>query len=118
MSVAAQEAGALKRLIELRSLEPHPLKGLARLFFADIEEFLAAPWAVAESDLTFEKTRGQRPNDFDQRMTFNAALQRLACADATVHQIMSEVSHLTKPSSALCDPGIVSRVTMLMAAST
>jgi 2-polyprenyl-6-methoxyphenol hydroxylase-like FAD-dependent oxidoreductase len=118
MSVAAQEAGALKRLIELRSLEPHPLKGLARLFFADIEEFLAAPWAVAESDLTFEKTRGQRPNDFNQRMTFNAALQRLACADATVHQIMSEVSHLTKPSSALCDPGIVSRVTMLMAAST
>lgn len=83
-----------------------------------IEEFLAAPWAVAESDLTFEKTRGQRPNDFNQRVTFNAALQRLACVDATVHQIVSEVSHLTKPSSALRDPGIVSRVAALMAAST
>ena len=50
-------------------------------------------------------------------MNFNAALQRLASEDATVHQIMSEVSHLVKPSSALRAPEIVSRVSALMAAS-
>jgi 2-polyprenyl-6-methoxyphenol hydroxylase-like FAD-dependent oxidoreductase len=118
MSVAVQEAGALRRLIEARMSNADPLKGLAGPFFAAVQDFLAAPWMTAESDFIHEKTRGQRPNDFNQRVTFNAALQRLACADATVHQIMSEVSHLTKPSSTLRDPGIVSRVTALMAAST
>lgn len=117
MSVAAQEAGVLKRLIEARAFEADPLKGLARSFFAAIQDLLAAPWAVAESDFIFEKTRGQRPNDFCLRLNFNAALQRLAAEDAAVHRIMSEVSHLIKPSSALRDPQIVDRVTALMAAT-
>jgi hypothetical protein len=118
MSVVAQEVCVLKRLIEARTLETDPFEGLASSFFAAIPDLLAAPWAVAESDFAFEKTRGQRPNDFNQRMTFNSALQRLASEDATVHQIMSEVTHLAKPSSALRDPGIVSRVTARVAAST
>jgi 2-polyprenyl-6-methoxyphenol hydroxylase-like FAD-dependent oxidoreductase len=117
MSVAAQEARVLKRMIEARAFEADPLKGLARSFFAEIQDFLAAPWAVAESDFIFENTRGQRPNDFCQRLNFNSALQRVASRDAMVHQIMSEVTHLVKPSSALRDPQIVSRVTSLMAAS-
>ena len=117
MSVAAQEVGALKRLIEARALDADPLKGLAQSFFAAIKEFLAAPWAMAESDYIYEKTRGQRPNDFHQRLKFNLGLQRVAAEDATVHQIMSEVTHLVKPSSALRDPQIVSRVTALMSAS-
>ena len=117
MSVAAQEAGVLKRLIKARAFEADPFKGLARSFFAAIHDLLAAPWAVAESDFIFEKTRGQRPNDFCQRLNFNAALQRLAAEDAAVHRIMSEVSHLIKPSSALRDPQIVDRVTALMAAT-
>jgi 2-polyprenyl-6-methoxyphenol hydroxylase-like FAD-dependent oxidoreductase len=117
MSVAAQEVGALTRLIEARTLDADPLKGLAQSFFAAIQGFLAAPWAVAESDFIYEKTRGQRPNDFHQRLKFGFALQQVAAEDATVHQIMSEVNHLVKPSSTLRDPQIVSRVTALMAAS-
>lgn len=117
MSVAAQEAAVLKRLIEARALDALPLKGLARSFFAAIQGLLAAPWATAESDFIYEMTRGQRPHDFSERMNFNAALQRLASEDAAVHRIMSEVIHLVKPSSALRDPRIVSRVTALMAAS-
>jgi 2-polyprenyl-6-methoxyphenol hydroxylase-like FAD-dependent oxidoreductase len=117
MSVAAQEAGALKRLIESRSSGPHPLKGPAGSFFAEIQGLLAAPWAVAESDFAFERTRGRCPDDFRQRMTFNAALLRLASEDASVHQVMSEVAHLIKRSNALRDPEIVSRVTELIAAS-
>jgi 2-polyprenyl-6-methoxyphenol hydroxylase-like FAD-dependent oxidoreductase len=118
MSVAAQEVGVLKRLIETRALDADPLKGLAQSFFATIRDFLAAPWAVSESDFSYEKTRGQRPNDIHQRLKLNLALQRVASEDATVHQIMSEVTHLVKRSSALRDPQIVSRVTALMSAPT
>lgn len=117
MSVAAQEVSVLKRSIDARAFDADPLKGLARSFFAAIQDLLAAPWAVAESDFMFEHTRGQRPNDFCQRLNFNAGLQHLAAEDATVHRIMSEVSHLIKPSSALRDPQIVDRVTALMAAT-
>jgi len=117
MSIAAQEAGALRRLIDARISDAEPLKGLARSFFAAVQGFLAAPWAVAESDFIYEKTRGQRPSDFHQRIRFNSALQRVAAEDATVHQIMSEVTHLVKPPSALRDSRILSRVTALMAAS-
>jgi len=117
MSIAAQEAGALRRLIDARISDAEPLKGLARSFFAAVQDFLAAPWAVAESDFIYEKTRGQRPSDFHQRIRFNSALQRVAAEDATVHQIMSEVTHLVKPPSALRDSRILSRVTALMAAS-
>ena len=111
MSVAAQEAGALRRLIEARISRADPLKGLARPFFAAIQDILATPWTVAESDFAHERTRGLRPSDLHQRLSFNSALQRAAAEDATVHQVMSEVSHLIRPSSALRDPLIVSRVT-------
>ena len=117
MSVAAQEAGALRRLIEARASHAHPLGGIARPFFAAIQHFLATPWAVAESDFIHPKTRGQRPNDFAQRFSFNTALQRAAAVDATVHQITSEVSHLIRPFTALRDPQIVSRVKALVPAA-
>jgi 2-polyprenyl-6-methoxyphenol hydroxylase-like FAD-dependent oxidoreductase len=117
MSVAAQQACALRQLIEARMSNADSLKGLARPFFAAVQDFLAAPWATAESDFIFERTRGQRPNDFDERLNFNSALLRLASEDATVHQIMSAVTHFVKPFSALRDPQIVDRVTVLMAAS-
>jgi hypothetical protein len=83
------------RLIEARALDSDPLKGLAQSFFAAIQGVLAAPWAVAESDFICEKTRGQRPSDFHQRLKFNSALRRVAAEDATVHQIISEVTYLT-----------------------
>ena len=118
MSVAAQEAGVLKSLLDARSPQAHPLEGLAPAFFAAIQEVLAAPWSTAESDFIYAKTRGQRPADFPQRMKFGAALQQVAARDADVHRIMFEVNNLVKPRSALRDPAIVSRVTALMAAST
>jgi 2-polyprenyl-6-methoxyphenol hydroxylase-like FAD-dependent oxidoreductase len=117
MSVAAQEVGVLQRLIEARATGFDPLQGLAQSFFATIQDFLAAPWTVTESDFMYEKTRGRRPDDFHQRSKFSSALQRIAAEDATVHQVMSEVTHLVRRSAALRDPQIVNRVTALMAAS-
>jgi 2-polyprenyl-6-methoxyphenol hydroxylase-like FAD-dependent oxidoreductase len=118
MSVAAQEVRVLKNLLDARSTAAQGLEGLAPAFFAAIQGVLAAPWSVAESDFIYAKTRGQRPDDFPQRMKFGAALQRVAAGDAGVHQVMFEVNHLMRPPSALRDPDIVSRVTALMAAST
>lgn len=117
MSVAAQQACALRRLLEERTSNADALGGIARPFFEMIEDVLAAPWAMAESDFIHEKTRGQRPHDFRAQMNLNAALQRLASDDATVHQIMSEVNHLVKPFSALRAPEIVNRVSALLATS-
>jgi 2-polyprenyl-6-methoxyphenol hydroxylase-like FAD-dependent oxidoreductase len=118
MSVVAQEAGVLRRLLDARSSQARPLDGLAPAFFAAIEEVLAAPWSVAENDFIYAKTRGQRPADFPQRMKFGAALQQVAAQDADVHRILAEVNNLMKPSSALRDPAIVSRVMALMAVSS
>ncbi|QOZ47409.1 squalene monooxygenase [Bradyrhizobium sp. CCBAU 53340] len=111
MSVAAQEAVALRRLVEARTSNADPLSGIARPFFAAVQDFLAAPWATAEGDFVYEKTRGLRPNDFKERQSFNSALLRLAAEDAAVHRMMSEVTHLARPSSALHDPEIIDRVT-------
>ena len=63
------------------------------------------------------KGRDTRPTaDRVREAAFNL-LGPGAAEDATVHQIMSEVSHLVKPSGALCAPEIVSRVSALMDAS-
>jgi 2-polyprenyl-6-methoxyphenol hydroxylase-like FAD-dependent oxidoreductase len=117
MSVAAQEVGVLKRLLEARTADSDPLDGLAPAFFAAIQGVLVAPWSVAENDFIYERTRGQCPKDFQQRLKFGFALQRVAAEDAAVHRIMAEVNNLVKPPGALRDPQIVSRVTALMAAS-
>ncbi|MBR1208877.1 MULTISPECIES: squalene monooxygenase [unclassified Bradyrhizobium] len=117
MSVAAQQAGALRWLIEARIPNADPLAGIAWPFFEVVQDFLAAPWATAESDFIHEKTRGQCPHDFKERLNFNSGLLRLASEDATVHRTMSEVSHLVKPSSALRAPEIVNRVSALLAVS-
>ena len=115
MSVAAQEVRVLKNLLDARSAGSQGLDGLAGAFFAAIQGVLAAPWSVAESDFIYAKTRGQRPQDFPQRMKFGAALLRVAAEDAGVHQILFEVNHLMRPPSTLRAPDIVSRVTALMA---
>jgi 2-polyprenyl-6-methoxyphenol hydroxylase-like FAD-dependent oxidoreductase len=117
MSVVAQEVGVLKRLLEAPTAGANPLDGLALAFFAAIQGVLAAPWSVSENDFIYDKTRGQRPKDFQQRLKFGFTLQRIAAEDADVYRIMMEVNHLVKPPSALRDPQIVSRVTALMSAS-
>ena len=117
MSVAAQEASALKNLLESRRGVAHPLGGLAPAFFSAIQDILDAPWSVAEMDFIYTKTRGKCPADLPLRVRYGRALQQIAAEDAVVHRVWGEVANLVKPPSALRDPSIVSRVTALMAAS-
>jgi 2-polyprenyl-6-methoxyphenol hydroxylase-like FAD-dependent oxidoreductase len=117
MSVAAQEACVLDRLLEQRQGLSAPLEGLASAFFSEIQPLLDAPWGVAENDFIYPQTRGQRPPDFERRLRYGAALLRLAAEDPAVHKTMAEVGALMKPSSALREQNIASRVTELMNAA-
>ncbi len=116
MTVAAQEARVLKHLLEARAKNVQGLEQLAPAYFEAIQGVLAAPWSVAESDFVYGKTRGSCPSDFQQRMQFSAALQKVAAQDATVHRLLAEVNHLLKPPSALRDPEIVRKVEAVQAA--
>lgn len=117
MSVAAQQVGVLKQLLDTRAGEGRPLDGLAPAFFTAIQEVLAAPWSVAENDFIYPKTRGECPANFQQRLKYSGALLKVAAGDANVHSIMNEVNNLVKPPSALRDPQITSQVAAVMAAS-
>jgi 2-polyprenyl-6-methoxyphenol hydroxylase-like FAD-dependent oxidoreductase len=117
MSVAAQEAVVLGRLLASRTELTDPLDGLAPAFFAEIEDLLGAPWATAVSDFVYPKTRGDRPPDFQKRLQYGIALTRLAAEDASVHKTVVEVNHLLRPQSALRDPVLADRVKAVMMAS-
>lgn len=117
MSVAAQEAGVLGRLLVSRAELPDPLEGLAPVFCAEIQDLLGAPWATAVSDFVYPKTRGDRPPDFQQRLHYGIALTRLAAEDPSVHKTVTEVNHLLRPQSALRDPALADRVKAVMMAS-
>lgn len=118
MSVAAQEACLLRRVLERAGSEPDPGGALARTFFAELEPIIDAPWALAAvPDLAYPETRGQRPPDFETGLRFAAALLRLAAEDPAVHKLMMEVQHLLKPRSVYRDPVLQGRVAALMARS-
>ena len=80
MSVAAQEAVLLRRL--LGSGEGDPLARLAPAFFAESCGLIETPWAsAAVPDFAFPETIGQRPLDLDRMLKFRRAFNRLAAAD-------------------------------------
>jgi 2-polyprenyl-6-methoxyphenol hydroxylase-like FAD-dependent oxidoreductase len=114
MSVAAQEAVLLDRLLCSRANLSDPPNGLAAAFFAEVQGLFEAPWAVAMTDFAYPKTRGDRPPDLQQRLQYGAALTRLAAEDATVHKLVAEVNHLLRPQSALRDPQLADRVRSTM----
>jgi 2-polyprenyl-6-methoxyphenol hydroxylase-like FAD-dependent oxidoreductase len=115
MSVAAQEACLLHRLLDRLSDESDPIALLGSAFFTDIQPLLEAPWAVAMQDFVYPQTRGTRPADFETTLKFGAALNRIAADDAAIHKLTLEVQHLLKPRSVFRDPELVQRVMAEMA---
>ncbi|MGH7304725.1 MAG: FAD-dependent monooxygenase [Candidatus Rokuibacteriota bacterium] len=111
MSVAAQEAVALRRLLALRARERDPLAELAPEYFAEVARLVETPWAAAAiPDFVHPDTRGERPADFERTVKFGMALSRLAARDPAVHRLTAEVQHLLKPRSVYQDPDLVQRV--------
>ncbi len=116
MSVAAQEACLLRKLLQERAGESDTLAGLASAFFAEAATLIETPWALAAvPDLAHPKTEGERPEDLEQRLAFSEALNHLAAEDPAVHKLFVEVLHLLKPRSVLRDPDLVERVNAVAA---
>jgi len=116
MSVAAQEAVLLRRLLLSLDVEADPLAQLAPAFFAEACGLIETPWASAAiPDFVFPETKGERPPDFESTREFGAALNLLAARDAHVHKLIVEVQHLLKPRSVLRKPDLLERVRAVMA---
>jgi hypothetical protein len=116
MSVAAQEACALSRLLATRSAELDPLNGLAGAFFDEAAGLIATPWAQAAiPDFIHPKTRGERPADFEQSIRIAVAMTKLAARDPAVHKLTAEVGSLLKPRSVYKEPQLVERLMAVLA---
>ena len=116
MSVAAQEARALGRLLAARATQPDPLDGLGPPFFAEAATLIETPWASAAiPDFVHPDTRGERPANLEQMLKLGLAFTKLAARDPAVHTLVAEVQHLLKPRSVYQDPALMERVLAVMA---
>jgi hypothetical protein len=115
MSVAAQEACALRRFLGARSSERDPLDGLAHAFLTEADTLIATPWAqAAVPDFIHPDTRGERPANFEETLRFGAALTKLMARDPAIHKLVAEVQNLLKPRSVYFEPEIMQRVMAVM----
>src|SRR6185503_583629 len=90
MSVAAQEARALRQLLAARAGAADPLDGLAPAFFTAASALIEGPWAMAAiPDFAHPDTRGERPADLEQRLKVGLAMNQLADHDPAVHKLMA-----------------------------
>jgi 2-polyprenyl-6-methoxyphenol hydroxylase-like FAD-dependent oxidoreductase len=118
MSVAAQEAVALRRRLAERAGAPDPLAGLAPPFFAEAATLIDTPWFGASvPDFIHPLTRGKRPENFEATLKFGMRLTRLAARDPAVHKLTAEVGNLLKPRSAYLDPDLLQRMQALTGGS-
>jgi 2-polyprenyl-6-methoxyphenol hydroxylase-like FAD-dependent oxidoreductase len=116
MTVAAQEAQALRRLLRASALKAEPLATLSQTFLAEAENLIEQPWAIsAVPDFIYPQTRGKRPEDLEDRLKSQLALTRIATQDPVVHKLVSEVRNLLKPLSTLKEPDLERRVEAEMA---
>jgi 2-polyprenyl-6-methoxyphenol hydroxylase-like FAD-dependent oxidoreductase len=110
MSVAAQQARLLRRLLDGAAAGSRRLAGLAPAFFAQAQTLLDAPWSMTTAlDLAYPQTHGYRAADLDAKREFGLALLHLAVADPAVHKLTLAVQHLLQPQSAYSDPLLVER---------
>jgi 2-polyprenyl-6-methoxyphenol hydroxylase-like FAD-dependent oxidoreductase len=111
MSSAALQAQALGQLLAERPTHAEGLAGLPSSFFRKAAEVVDNPWVLSGNvDLAYAKTRGERPPDLKEKMTYLAALDALSADDAEVLQLFFEVLALCKPVSALNEEPLRSRV--------
>ncbi len=115
MSVAAQEAALLRRLLGDLAGHDDPLGALAGAFFRDMPAILASPWSTAQADLAYPQTTGARPADFAQTMQFSSALVHLAVREPDVHQTWGEVVNLVRSPAVYREPALQRRVQAVMA---
>jgi 2-polyprenyl-6-methoxyphenol hydroxylase-like FAD-dependent oxidoreductase len=117
MSMAAREASILASLLGRRACDAAGLAGLPEDYLAEIQPWIAGAWSMsATPDLAYPQTRGERPADLEDTLSFVSALYRVAARDPDVHRLLVSVRHLARPNDALREPALVNRVRAEMAA--
>jgi len=98
----AQQARLLEDVLGRVAAEPDPITALQAGFMAEVASVLETPWNMSTSaDLAFPRTRGERPENFEEAQQFEAALFRAVVADPVVHRAMMEVGQLLQPHTRL-----------------
>jgi 2-polyprenyl-6-methoxyphenol hydroxylase-like FAD-dependent oxidoreductase len=111
MSSAAKQARLLQAVLERAATKADPVAAAQAGFMADVESVLRTPWNMSTSaDLAFPEIRGERPENFEQSLQFEAALFRAALADPVVHRALIEVSQLLQPHDLFREPRIRERI--------
>jgi hypothetical protein len=107
----AQQARLLQDVLGRVAAEPDPITALQAGFMAEVASVLETPWNMSTSaDLAFPRTRGERPENFEEAQQFEAALFRAVVADPVVHRAMMEVGQLLQPHTRLQQPDIMRRI--------
>jgi flavin-dependent dehydrogenase len=115
MSVAAQEARVLSRLLAARSASADPLDDLAQDFFAATPAVTETPWAFARTfDLQWPEATGARPPDYEETLRFTTALFELSARDAGIQKLQWEVGNCLKHAAVLEEPAVADRVRAVM----
>ena len=118
MTVAAQEAILLRRLLGASGGDARALVDLVPAFFTETCSMIESPWRqAAVPDFVMPETEGERPPDFENQLRFGGALARLTAEDPDVHKLVAEVRHRIRPSSDLQAPDLVACVQALMTPS-
>jgi 2-polyprenyl-6-methoxyphenol hydroxylase-like FAD-dependent oxidoreductase len=106
MSVAAQEAELLGRLLAERRLA-----GLPRRFYRAAAKTIDVPWDIAVgNDLRFPEVAGPRGARVELINRYVGRLQRVAGQDPTVARAFFAVGNLVAPPTSLLRPQIAMRV--------
>jgi 2-polyprenyl-6-methoxyphenol hydroxylase-like FAD-dependent oxidoreductase len=106
MSVAAQEAELLDRLLGERRLD-----GLPRRFYRAAAKVIDVPWDIAVgNDLRFGEVRGPRGPRVRLINRYVGRLQRVAAHDPALARAFFEVGNLIAPPTSLLRPRIAIRV--------
>jgi 2-polyprenyl-6-methoxyphenol hydroxylase-like FAD-dependent oxidoreductase len=116
ITVAVQEANALRRLLSAHTWHADPLATLGSAYLAEAETIVEAPWAIsAVPDFIYPQTRGKRPDDLEDKLKFQGAITRMSTQDGELYELLNEVRHLLKPLSVLDEPELVRRVEAALA---
>src|SRR5262249_14979311 len=75
MTVAAQEAILLRRLLGASGGDARALVDLVPAFFTEARSMIESPWRqAAVPDFVMPETEGERPPDFENQLRFGGAL--------------------------------------------
>jgi 2-polyprenyl-6-methoxyphenol hydroxylase-like FAD-dependent oxidoreductase len=103
MTVAAQEALLLRRLLSHQAASPDWQRDLTQAYLAGCDALVDAAWSFSViPDFAFAETSGTPPPDLQDRLAQRVSTLREAVADADAHRAFTEALHLVHlPDAAL-----------------